>query len=103
MEQTGKQRAGDLYWAMPHVSSVDCFAAVQRKQQGFRSYICLEVAVLLGGGATSLGDWCPTVRDSVVIASSKVKMSDRQYRPQLRLCERLKTLIMSLIFMMVCY
>lgn len=67
MEQTIKQRAGDLYSAIPYVSSVDCFAAMQRKRQGFESYICLEVAVLLGGGATSLGDWCRTFRDSVVV------------------------------------
>ena len=36
MEQTSKQIAGDLYYAITYISSVDYFAAVQRRQQGFQ-------------------------------------------------------------------
>jgi hypothetical protein len=38
----------------------------------------VKVFILLGCGAASLGDWCRTFGDSIVVSSSRVKMSMKE-------------------------
>ena len=58
------------------------------------AFLCgaVEVSVILEWDAASLGDWCPTFRNSMVVSYSKVEM-------EMRLPSCLETLVTNHLFM----